>query len=125
VGELLKIIYYPTYFDRRVLEPAPQVQSPTVEENFIVLRWNGVAEQGYRFQLASDMAFENVKINTVVSEPQVRIPYPASGIYYLRIRTVDKDGSSGAYSPTQRIEIPPKTYWPFAILAIVAAVLVL
>ena len=107
------------------LEPAPRVEAPVVEEGSIVLRWNGLPGARYQFQLASDRAFEQVLVDTTIAEPQVRIPYPPSGFHYLRIRTLGADGFAGDYGPVQRIEVPPKSYWPFVIFAILVAVLAL
>ncbi len=107
------------------LEPPQKVEASSVEDGAMVLRWSGSPGARYQFQLASDHGFEQVLVNQTVSGPQVRVPNPPSGFLYLRIRTLDAGGFVGDYGPVQRIDVPPKSYWPFAIFAVLVAVLAL
>lgn len=107
------------------LQPAPTVEPPKVDGNDMVLRWSGLPGQHYQFQLAKDSRFEQIVVDTATSEPQVRIPRPESGFYYLRIATTDPDGYRGPYGPPQRITVPPESYWPLGIFAILVMVLAL
>jgi hypothetical protein len=107
------------------LQPSPTVEAPTLEEDSMVLRWNGVPGQRYQFQLAKDRGFTEVIVDRTVSGPEVKIPLPEPGFHYLRISMVDADGFQGPYGPTQRITVPPRNYWPFGVFAILVVVLLL
>lgn len=111
------------------LQPAPAspaLQPPAVERAAMVFRWSaGLPGQRYQFQLAHDSGFEQVVVDTTVAEPQVRIARPESGYYYLRVRTADVDGYMGPYGPAQRISVPPASYWPLVVFAVIIVVLVL
>lgn len=108
------------------LQATPKLEAPEVTDHDMTLRWSaGLPGQQYQFQLAEDSQFETVMIDRRVSEPQLTIPRPESGFYYLRMRTIDIDGYAGPYSPTQRIEVPPAHYGPLLFLTILGLILVL
>ena len=99
------------------LQATPKLQAPEVTANAMTFRWSaGLPGQQYQFQLAKDLQFETVIVDRRVSEQQLTISRPESGFLYLRMRTIDADGYVGPYSPTQRIDVPPENYWPFAII---------
>lgn len=99
------------------LQATPKLQAPEVTADAMTFRWSaGLPGQQYQFQLAKDFQFEMVIVDQRVSEPQLTISRPESGFLYLRMRTIDVDGYVGPYSPAQRIDVPPATYWPFAII---------
>jgi hypothetical protein len=108
------------------LQATPKLEAPEVTANEMTFRWSaGLPGQQYQFQLASDPRFETVLVDRRVSAPQLTIPRPASGFYYLRMRTLDADGYAGPYGPTQRIDVPPAHYWPLLFLTILGLILVL
>ena len=92
----------------------------------MVFRWSaGLPGQRYQFQLARDSGFEEIVVDTTAEQPQVRIARPESGYYYLRVRTADVDGYLGPYGRAQRISVPPASYWPLVVVAVIVVVLVL
>jgi hypothetical protein len=108
------------------LQATPKLQAPEVATGAVTFRWSaGLPGQRYEFQLARDADFENLIVNQRVSEPQLTIPRPESGFCYLRMRTVDADGYLGPYGPTQRIDIPPESYWPMGVVVILGLILAL
>ena len=108
------------------LQATPKLQTPEVTADTMTFRWAaGLPGQQYQFQLAKDLQFETVLVDQRVSEPQLTISRPESGFHYLRIRTIDTDGYVGPYSPTQRIDIPPASYWPFGFTLILGLILAL
>jgi len=99
--------------------PAPAAQAPVLAETEVAFRWGAAAPgERYEFQLARDPDFEERVVDAAVSEPQIRIARPESGIYYLRIRAVDPDGDRGPYGAPQRIDLPPRSYWPLAVFGV-------
>ncbi len=108
------------------VQATPKLQAPEVATRAVTFRWSaGLPGQQYEFQLAKDAQFENVIVDQRVSEPQLTIARPESGFHYLRVRTVDVDGYIGPYSPTQRVDIPPASYWPLGALMILGLILAL
>jgi hypothetical protein len=55
--------------------------------------------------VARDAQFEDVLLDTVVSEPQLDHSRPEAGVYYLRVRAVEPDGYEGPFGTPRRIEV--------------------
>jgi hypothetical protein len=105
---------------------SPELEEPDIDENTLVLRWReGLPDETYEFQLATDIRFAEVVLDKQLAEPQIAISRPASGLYYLRIRTIDSDGYAGPYGSPQRISIPPESYWSPAIIFTLLGLLLL
>lgn len=108
------------------LQATPKLQAPEIATGAVTFRWSaGLPDQRYEFQLARDAGFEHVIVDQRISEPQLTVPRPESGFHYLRVRTIDPDGSPGPYGPTQRIDIPPESYWPMGFIIILGLILAL
>ncbi|MDG4582805.1 MAG: FecR domain-containing protein [Candidatus Competibacter sp.] len=108
------------------LLPIPKVGPPEAVEGEMVFRWSAALPgQRYQIQLAKDSNFQDIVVDRQVDEPQLAIPWPESGFNYLRMRTIDPDGTAAPYGPTQRIDLPPKNYWPFALGAVLVLILAL
>ncbi len=100
------------------LQPAARADAPIVTQDSVVFRWSGAPGQRYQFQLAGDPEFTEPLINIRVTEPQATLAYPPSGIYYLRIKAIEADGREGPYSPIQQVNLPPRSYWPYAVFTL-------
>lgn len=108
------------------LQPTPELQPPEVSADAMTFRWSaGLPGDRYEFQLARDASFEDIAVSREVAEPQLSVSRPSSGFYYLRIRTIDASGATGPYGPTQRIDVPPASYWPIGLVVFLTLVLVL
>jgi hypothetical protein len=101
------------------LAKAPDIDPPAVDEEQIVFRWSaGRPGDRHEFQLARDKGFQEVLIADTVSQPTYQVSRPESGIYYLRVRTIDADGDAGPYGTPQRIVIPTESYWPLVLMGL-------
>lgn len=108
------------------LQPTPELQPPEVSADAMTFRWSaGLPGERYQFQLARDAEFEDIVVSSETAEPQLSVPRPSSGFHYLRIRTIDASGAAGPYGPTQRIDVPPASYWPMGLVVFLTLVLVL
>ena len=108
------------------LLPIPKVGPPEAVEGKLVFRWSAALPgQRYHIQLAKDSHFQDIVVDRRVDEPQLAIPWPESGFNYLRMRTIDPDGTAAPHGPVQRIDLPPKNYWPFALGAVLVLILAL
>ncbi len=108
------------------LQATPQLQAPEVAADSLSFHWGaGAPGQHYEFQLARDSDFTDLVVSQRLTEPQLRMPRPDSGFYYLRIRVIEADGAGGPYGPVQRITVPPASYWPMGLVVLLALVLAL
>lgn len=107
------------------LQAAAQMQPPELAADRLTFRWSTAAPGlQYDFQLARDVDFTVLEQESRVSEAQVSLPRPDSGVYYLRVRTIEADGYVGPYGPVQRIDLPARNYWPAALVVLLALVLI-
>ncbi len=99
-------------FTQKQMPEAPLVESTVMDKNQIAFRWKvGDAGEKFQIQLADDPAFQHVLVDKIIADAQVSMPSLEGGVYYMRIKTIEKDGFSGAYGPAQRIEIPRSSAW--------------
>jgi hypothetical protein len=105
----------------RILPPGPALPAPNVSDDKIDFRWQAAGPGvSYEFQLARDDRFADVLLTQTLSEPEIKLPRPAAGAYYVRARTVYPDGISSTYGAPQRIDIPDQpNYWPLLIVPVV------
>ena len=67
--------------------------------------WAGEPGQKFEFQLARDNGFTDVVTSRTLTEPELALPKPAPGTYYLRYRAIDADGYVGPFTSPQQIEL--------------------
>lgn len=90
----------------RVLPKAPDADIPEIDETGLNFHWRpGRPGQRYRFQMADTADFTNLLKEQETSESQVRLSRPAPGVYFMRVKSIDEDGSEGPYGSAQRVEI--------------------
>jgi outer membrane protein OmpA-like peptidoglycan-associated protein len=95
--------------------PVPALEAPELDEETVTIRWKKLgAGTTYHFQMATDEAFNNIRIDEKLDIPEISFPTPRTGLYYVRTRGIDDSGREGDFSPPQAIEIQPK---PVLILA--------
>jgi hypothetical protein len=116
----------PQRFTLRPGPAGPPLEEPEVAEDRLVIRWAaGLPGQRYQFQMAEDSGFDRVVSEATITEPQVTVDRPDAGIYYLQVRTIDTDGFAGPYGAPQRINVPPASYWPLAVMGLFLLLLAL
>ncbi|MBT0960080.1 FecR family protein [Denitromonas iodatirespirans] len=89
-----------------VRPPMAAVPPPTFDENHMLIAWGGEPGQRFDYQLADDDRFTRMVAEGSVTEPELVLPKPRAGAYYLRVRAIDPDGFVGSYSAPQRIVVP-------------------
>jgi hypothetical protein len=94
-----------------VLTPPAAPTLPAIGDGDINIRWAGEPGQTFDFQMDNNPAFKKPIVSQRLQSPEVNLPRPIKGAYYVRYRAIDADGFVGPYSPTQRITVtePP---WP-------------
>ncbi len=87
--------------------PSPSVDTPQLEEKSLHIRWQDQgAGKRYRCQISRDRSFRELIADKMVSEPSLILDRPVqSGLYFVRIQTLDAEGYAGGFSEPQTFEI--------------------
>jgi hypothetical protein len=113
-------------FERRPPSPTPEATAAFAEAG-MVLRWPELAAaQRREVQLAREAGFAEVRFARSLDGPELTLPWPEPGRWYLRTRILEADGEAGPWSVPQAIDVPWRSFWPLAapvLLAILAALL--
>lgn len=97
-------------------QPDPAAEPPAVDNTTLTLRWRaGLPGERYQVQFGKDWNFNELLLESEVAEPQLIIPRPESGLYYLRIRVIEADGYVGPFGAKQQINVPPSSVLPYVI----------
>ncbi|MDO8179538.1 MAG: FecR domain-containing protein [Undibacterium sp.] len=85
----------------------PQAMNPVKDTGDNTLSFNWPSEPGQKFlvQIATDAAFSAIYLARELDQPQISIPRPEAGAYFIRVKATDADGYVGAFSATQKVTI--------------------
>jgi hypothetical protein len=91
----------------RPIPASPGPKPPAVGDNELTLRWR-VSEGAVRYQLqwASDIEFKNLLAEPSTELPELTLPRPPAGSYFMRVKSIDGDGCAGPYGSAQQVDIP-------------------
>ncbi|MBK8173917.1 MAG: FecR domain-containing protein [Rhodospirillales bacterium] len=96
----------------RVPPPGPVAEPPESDGDKLLFRWpEGAPGERYRFQVATNRAFDAPIVDVVVDEPRAEMPLPDYGTYYLRVLTLDDQGGVLRQGAVQEINLSPPWYW--------------
>lgn len=88
------------------LRPPPATPAPPkVGDTSLAFAWEGEPGQTFELQLARDARFTDIVVERKLDKPELELPRPAGGVYFMRIRARDADGFQGPYTTPQRFEI--------------------
>jgi len=101
--------------------PAPKADAPAMDEEEINFHWKADPEAAqYLFQLSENEDFSEIMIEHQLEENSYSIPLSEiePDTYYFRIKTINRDGVAGSFSPIQELEIPADVspYWGMLLL---------
>ncbi len=89
-----------------VLRPPPATPAPpAIGDNSLKFAWDGEPGQTFEFQLANDAGFEKLVQQLDLDKPEIELPRPPGGVYFMRLRARDADGFQGPFTTPQRFEI--------------------
>jgi len=89
-----------------LLAPPATPTPPSIGDTHINFRWAGEPGQTFEFQIANNSAFEKPILLQTLNSPEIDVPLPRPGPYYMRYRAIDSDGFVGPYIPPQRFMVP-------------------
>ena len=111
----------------RRLPPAPPMEAPAVDKDHMSVRWRaGEAGQTFQFQLAAEEQFAQPLIDMHVDGAEAKFKRPKGGSYYMRVKTIDSDGTAGACGTVQGIEVPSTAaarWWMIILLPLIGLAL--
>lgn len=71
------------------------------------MRWQrGEPGQRYRVQISRKADFSKLLLEREADEPQIEIDRPGSGVWHVRVQTIEDDGYAAPYGPAQEIRLP-------------------
>ena len=85
--------------------PPPAAPEAQVGDRTVALRWQGLASQQHEWQIAEDEGFARVVATQRGAALAHSWPRPTGGVFWARVRAIDRDGHVGAWSPARRIDI--------------------
>ena len=94
-----------------LLAPPAVPEPPKISDTGINFRWAGEPGQRFEFQLAGNAKFDKPIAAYTLISPEIDLPIPREGTYYMRFRAIDADGFVGPYIPAQRFVVPLPP-WP-------------
>lgn len=89
-----------------LLPPPAQPEPPRIDATGIQFRWSGEPGQTFEFELANEAKFVKPIMVQKVTSPELTLPLPNRGAYYMRFRAIDADGFVGPYTAAQRFVVP-------------------
>ena len=89
-----------------LMAPPAQPEPPTVGDDAMQFRWAGEPGQKFDFQMADNAQFTKPLLTRTLDKPELDIPRPGPGTYYMRFRATDPDGFVGPFSSSQRFSMP-------------------
>ncbi len=106
----------PVAFSVRPLQALSE--PPEVSDDEMLFRWGGEPGQRFEYQFSDDGTFARTRAAGETTAPELVMPKPSFGTYYLRIRSIDADGYVNAWSGAQRVEVPGP--WWLVLLPLIA-----
>ncbi len=99
----LRILEKPFYIDL----------SPVVfQEDHYWIKWQAnTPEKHYDVHIAKDPEFADVVLKQQTRSSEMHIVIPYAGDYFVRVRTVEKEGLAGTISPVRSFKIPCENCW--------------
>ncbi|MFZ6774909.1 FecR domain-containing protein [Undibacterium sp. SXout7W] len=70
--------------------------------------WSSEPGQTFQVQISQDATFKQLYLNQELSQPELSIPRPPAGQYFIRVKSTDPDGYVSPFSATQKITLLPR-----------------
>lgn len=89
-----------------LMAPPAQPEPPKIGDGGIQFRWSGEPGQKFEFQMASDAKFAQIVTARLLDKPEIDLPRPKPGTYFMRYRATDPDGFVGPFITPQTFSVP-------------------
>jgi hypothetical protein len=100
----------------------PHLERPEVDKKVIHLRWRSSGENmSYHLQLSREETFKTIAVDQKIPANRIDLKKPdARGTYFVRVSSVDADGSEGEFSTAEKVTIKK---FPFTEVGVGAGIL--
>ena len=89
-----------------VMRPLPKApEPPAISDTALKFQWEGEPGQTFEFQLARDAQFTQLVLERKLDKPEIELPRPAGGVYFMRMRARDADGFQGPFTSPQHFTL--------------------
>ncbi|GAC1523847.1 MAG: hypothetical protein NVS3B11_24410 [Collimonas sp.] len=96
------------YGDPQSFNLMPALQVPKIADAIdgdLSFRWSAEPGQTFLVEIGRDAGFSALLLTQTTTTPEINVPRPASGTYFIRIKATDSDGYAGPFSPSQKVYI--------------------
>ncbi|AIY43618.1 hypothetical protein LT85_4460 [Collimonas arenae] len=96
------------YGDPQAFSLLAALQIPKIADAIdgdLSFRWTGEPGQKFVVEIGRDAGFSSLLLTQNTETPEINVPRPASGTYYIRIKAIDPDGYVSPFSPAQKVYI--------------------
>jgi hypothetical protein len=96
------------YGDPQGFSLLPALQIPKIADAIdgdLSFRWTGEPGQKFVVEIGHDAGFSSLLLTQDTSTPEINVPRPASGTYFIRIKAIDPDGYVSPFSAAQKVYI--------------------
>ncbi len=96
------------YCDPNSFDRLPALQVPKIADAIdgdLSFRWSAEPGQTFLVEIGRDAGFSALLLTQTTTTPEINVPRPASGTYFIRIKATDSDGYVGPFSPAQKVYI--------------------
>jgi hypothetical protein len=86
----------------------PILQIPKIADVIdgdLSFRWPAEPEQKFIVEISRDAGFSTLLLTQTTSTPEITVPRPANGTYFIRIKAIDPDGYVGPFSLPQKVYV--------------------
>ena len=96
------------YGDPQGFKLLPALQVPKIADAIdgdLSFRWSAEPGQTFLVEIGRDAGFSALLLTQTTTTPEINVPRPASGTYFIRIKATDSDGYVAPFSPAQKVYI--------------------
>ncbi|SFC55485.1 FecR domain-containing protein [Collimonas sp. OK412] len=96
------------YGDPQRFNLLPALQVPKIADAVdgdLSFRWSAEPGQTFVVEIGRDAGYSALLLTQTTATPEIVVPRPDSGTYFIRIKAIDADGYIGPFSPSQKVYI--------------------
>jgi predicted phage tail protein len=96
------------YGDPQEFALLPALHIPKIADAIdgdLSFRWATEPQQKFVVEIGRDADFSSLLLTQATSAPEITVPRPATGTYFIRVKAIDSDGYVGPFSAPQKVYI--------------------
>ncbi|AMP01767.1 fecR family protein [Collimonas arenae] len=96
------------YGDPQGFALLPALQIPKIADAIdgdLSFSWPSEPQQKFVVEIGRDAGFSALLLTQETATPEITVPRPATGTYYIRVKAIDSDGYVGPFSAPQKVYV--------------------